>query len=286
MEELFNNILDKDEQVVKVFKPNKLKMFFSMFFRWMWIWVWFLFLLLLEIFGEHLDENGNVINETPWGAIIAFSVIIAVLIIINIVCFVLEYKKTYYAYTNKRVVIRRGIIGVDYKSLDMSMIGAVTVNVTLLDKIIHKNTGTIVFGSMASPINQNNFMFRFANIVNPYDVYKEIKNCIDEFKNANTKTNIIEKDVEPVKNASAPKKRKCCTKKSWRKNKTYKACFNTKETNNQKKCNIISWKETNNPKKCVSTQKSWWTKRIIKKQKEALTASFFMLKLNYIYFKK
>ncbi len=38
MEELFNNILDKDEQIVKVFKPNKLKMFFSMFFKWLCKW--------------------------------------------------------------------------------------------------------------------------------------------------------------------------------------------------------------------------------------------------------
>lgn len=255
MEELFNNILDKDEQVVKVFKPNKLKMFFSMFFRWFWIWVWFLFLLLLEIFGEHLDENGNVINETPWGAIIGFSVIIAVLIIINIVCFVLEYKKTYYAYTNKRVVIRRGIIGVDYKSLDMSMIGAVTVNVTLLDKIVHKNTGTIVFGSMASPINQNNFMFRFANIVNPYDVYKEIKNCIDEFKNANTKTNIIEKDVEPVKNASAPKKENVAPKKVEEKTKPTKRVSTQKKPTTKKSATSSVEKKPTTPKSALAPKK-------------------------------
>ena len=185
MEELFNNILDKDEQIVKVFKPNKLKMFFSMFFKWFWCWIWFLLVLLLEVFVPGTDDGDNAVN-TSWEAVAAFGVIIAVLIIINIICFVLEYKKTFYAYTNKRVVIRRGIIGVDYKSLDMSMIGAVTVNVTLLDKIVHKNTGTIVFGSMASPMQQNNFMFRFANITTPYEVYKEIKSVIDDFKNKST----------------------------------------------------------------------------------------------------
>ena len=91
---------------------------------------------------------------------------------------------TYYAYTNKRVIIRKGIFGVDYKSLDMSMIGAVDVSVTLLDKIVHKNTGTIAFGSMANPMgNQNGFMFKFAHVYNPYETYKEIKTVIDEFKN-------------------------------------------------------------------------------------------------------
>lgn len=224
MEELFNNILDKDEKILKVFKPSKLKMFFSMFFRWFWCWVWFLFLLLIEIFGTRVDDAGNVIDGTPWAAIIAFAVIIVVLITANIVCFVLEYKKTYYAYTNKRVVIRRGIIGVDYKSLDMSMIGAVTVNVTLLDKIVHKNTGTIVFGSMASPIAQNNFMFRFANIVNPYEVYKEIKNSIDDFKNKSTENKPVENDLN--NETLEPKTKKTAAKKSATKTTTTKKAKN------------------------------------------------------------
>ena len=34
MEELFEKILDKDEKVVKVFKPNKCKFFFSVFASW------------------------------------------------------------------------------------------------------------------------------------------------------------------------------------------------------------------------------------------------------------
>ena len=59
-----------------------------------------------------------------------------------------------------------------------------TVNVNILDKIINKNTGTISYGSMASPVGgQNGPMFRFANIINPYETYKEIKGVIDEYKN-------------------------------------------------------------------------------------------------------
>ena len=223
MGELFNNILDKDEQVLKIFKPNKLKMFFSMFFRGFFVWLWFLLLLFLEIFVPQVDEAGNTIEGTPWGGIIALSVLVVLLITISVVCFVLEYKKTFYAYTNKRVVIRRGIIGVDFKSLDMNMIGAVTVNVTLLDKIVRKNTGTIVFGSMASPISQNNFMFKFAHIVNPYETYKEIKNVIDDFKN---------KPIAEVKTEKAEEKpaKKATTKKATTKTETAKKQTTKKQT--------------------------------------------------------
>jgi hypothetical protein len=101
------------------------------------------------------------------------------------------YYKLFYAYTNKRVIIRTGIFGVDYKSLDMAMIGAVNVYVSLLDKILQKNTGTLTFGSMASPMmtasGQAGSMFRFANIEMPYDLYREIKNAIDEYKESKLK---------------------------------------------------------------------------------------------------
>ena len=30
--DIFKNILDKDETIIKIYKPNKLKMFFSTFF--------------------------------------------------------------------------------------------------------------------------------------------------------------------------------------------------------------------------------------------------------------
>ena len=119
-----------------------------------------------------------------WIFIIVIASILIVCIGLTFLFFKLSYKNTYYAYTNKRVIIRKGIIGVDYKSLDLDMIGVVTVNVGVLDKIMQKNTGTICYGSMASPVGgQNGPMFRFSHIVNPYEIYKEIKTVIDEYKN-------------------------------------------------------------------------------------------------------
>ena len=96
------------------------------------------------------------------------------------------YKNLYYAYSNKRIIIRSGIFGVDYRSLDMGMIGAVNVYVSLYDKIIHKNTGSISFGSTASPMvsAKGGSSYNFSHIVMPYETCKEIKYYIDEFKNS------------------------------------------------------------------------------------------------------
>lgn len=110
----------------------------------------------------------------------------AVLLVLYLPVFIftkIYYNKLYYAYSNKRIIIRTGIIGVDYKSLDLSMIGAVNVYVSLLDKLVGKNTGSITFGSMASPISAGNASsYKFANVNNPYELYKEIKNVIDDYK--------------------------------------------------------------------------------------------------------
>lgn len=182
MEKIFEPILDSDENIVKVFKPHKGKLFTSnllaSFFCWCWI-------LIPAIIGMLTDPETGEFTPTEWWIVVGVCLGIVILFTgITILFTALSYKNTYYAYTNKRVIIRKGIFGVDYKSLDMSMIGAVDVSVTLLDKIVHKNTGTIAFGSMANPMgNQNGFMFKFAHVYNPYETYKEIKTVIDEFKN-------------------------------------------------------------------------------------------------------
>ena len=180
MEKIFEPILDKDETVIKVFKPHKAKMFISISLTWFFCWFW---LLLVSVIGLLTDIEGNYSPADWWVFIIVILGILIICMSLNVLFFALSYKNTYYAYTNKRVIIRKGIIGVDYKSLDMDMIGAVTVNVGILDKLVHKNTGTISYGSTASPVGgQNGPMFKFSHITTPYETYKEIKSVIDEHK--------------------------------------------------------------------------------------------------------
>ncbi len=181
MNNIFEPILDKDEQVIKTFKPCKAKMFTSVTIASFFCWIW---LFIPEFILLAFNEEVTALKSNWWVAIIVVIATAIVVFGITLLLCYLDYKNTYYAYTNKRIIIRRGIFGVDYKSLDMSMIGAVTVNVSLLDKLLHKNTGTITYGSMASPMGgQSGPMFRFSNVKAPYETYKEIKGVIDEFKN-------------------------------------------------------------------------------------------------------
>lgn len=178
--DMFNNILDKDEEVVRVYKPVKAKLYASNFLGCTFVCLFFLLFAILGLCSPM--ENGEYINKLymliPVGAcLIAY--------LITYIILRLYYKNIFYAYTTKRVILRSGIFGVDYKSLDMGMIGATSVNVSLLDKIMHKNTGTLAFGSTSSPMvtgSSYSNSFKFAHISAPYDTYREIKSVIDDYK--------------------------------------------------------------------------------------------------------
>lgn len=178
MEKLFESILDKDEKVEKVFKPHKGKFFVSTFLSW---GIMFLMFALVAVFAVLFPDEGGVIDKIyvliPIGAFVLCMLVVWLFAGIY-------YKNLYYAYSNKRIIIRSGIFGVDFKSLDMSMIGAVNVYVSLIDKILRKNTGSISFGSTASPIGygQNASIYKFNHIKQPYDTCKEIKSFIDNYK--------------------------------------------------------------------------------------------------------
>ena len=185
MEKLFENILEDDEKIVKTFKPNKAKLYASTFFS---VILCCFFPLLVSILGILIpDEFGY--KPDALFVLIPISLFILVLIL-TWVFLSIYYKNVYYAYSNKRIIIRSGILGVDYKSLDLSMIGAVDVYVSVIDKILRKNTGSVTYGSMASPMNGNTgSLYRFSHIETPYETCKEIKTAINSFKESKKQNN-------------------------------------------------------------------------------------------------
>lgn len=179
---LFQPVLDDNEQVLKVLRPHKGRAWFSTIVG---IMVWSLVLLPVGIISLIFHKPADLESEDTLGIGIFVLVMWAFVTLISLICIALWCNKTVYAWTNKRILIRTGFIGVDYKSLDLNMVGALSVNVNVADKIVHKNTGTITFGSMASPMmTQNASKFCFAYVHEPYQIYKEIKAYIDQKKSS------------------------------------------------------------------------------------------------------
>ena len=180
MKELFEMILEKDEEIVKVFKPVKAKLLTVGF-----IWVLAVSVLTYAC-GIWMLFIPAVVPAEYWrvGVIVTAATVILPLLVAA--PFILAfYKNRYYAYTNKRIIVRTGVFGIDYKGLDLKAIDAVNVYVSFFDKLVKKNTGSLKFGSKASPmISYGNVSggYRFTHIEKPYEIYKEIKEYIDTAK--------------------------------------------------------------------------------------------------------
>lgn len=60
---LFDNVLEKNEQVLKVIKPNKFKLIFYWMINAFWINLWIAIIGILPIVSTDLENN----THTPWG---------------------------------------------------------------------------------------------------------------------------------------------------------------------------------------------------------------------------
>ena len=151
MNEMFDDILEKGEQIIKVFKPNKERYWkmFHLFWKIPLLWPYVLLmsiptLFILPVFILKISKK--------------------------------TYENTYYCYTNKRLIIRSGAYGISYSSLNFKDINSTNVIVGFLDS--KTNTGMLTFKSPSLHYSA----IVFDNIENPYAVMKEIKEYIDTVK--------------------------------------------------------------------------------------------------------
>jgi len=181
---MFDPVVEKNEKILKIYKPNGRK------FWWCWNLTLFfsIFWLLFVPFGFLFNADGWAGVSGNRGFWISLWITLGVLVIYTLIwtlCGKLWMKNRYYAYTDKRILIRGGIIGIDYKSLEFKSLTATVVKVSLLDKLVRKDTGTIRFGSPSSPVLSmwsgagHSNQYAFDHIQAPYATLKEIKELIN-----------------------------------------------------------------------------------------------------------
>ena len=191
--ELFTPILQEDEEIIKVIKPNKTRYIYLSGLAYTLFALIPILVMAVPLgmaigsLADHGTSAPLVIELAVFGGLILLG-LITTWVGLN-----MSYKKTFYAYTNKRILIRRGFIGVDYATLDFEMIGGLMVNVNFLDRLMKgsDNPGTITFGSSASPViytrNGRTAAYAFRNIDHPYEVYRDLKHMVDEYKASKAK---------------------------------------------------------------------------------------------------
>lgn len=186
---VFNEILGDDEKILFILKPNKTRFVWLRNFigRILGVLFGIAFVVLGAVASEFgIKESDLLMTQISF---ILFGIFFILLVLIEMICAYVMYKNTFYAVSDKRILVRTGIIGVDFRNLDISFVGSVNININLYDKFIKPNTGTISFGSFAAPIASPNAIsvaFNFQYVDNPYEVYKTVKKLVDEIKKTKT----------------------------------------------------------------------------------------------------
>jgi hypothetical protein len=93
--------------------------------------------------------------------------------VLNMLRLVLVHKNTAYAVTNRRVMFRGGLWGINFESIDFDQITDLQVTIGPLEKSI--GAGTISITSAGQSSNARSLAKAFIGVADPYDVFKEIK---------------------------------------------------------------------------------------------------------------
>ena len=180
---IFDPILGRDETVIETFKPNKIReVILNLLGLFLGVGI-FILLPLCIVFGLANGDGSE--GDNPWLLLTPCFIIFGVFFIAGAFAIVFGYKKKAFCVTNKRVIVRSGIIGTDFKTLEFDLVGGISVNVGIFDKMMKPNTGKISFASAASPVLNNGkgvSQYVFSAIENPYDAYKRIKEIYDNYK--------------------------------------------------------------------------------------------------------
>ena len=172
----FNKILISNEKVIWEEKPQILPFIFYEFST-------FIVGLVFSIFGilmiYALLKLGIERPDYVFILALLFLVVPSLYLVFYRVYLFFARKNTWYAFTNLRVIVQKGVIGTDFETFDYDQIQELEVSVTLIDKLFGKNSGSlsidigkVVPGSKGS-INTD--YINLIGITNPYSIYELLK---------------------------------------------------------------------------------------------------------------
>lgn len=99
--------------------------------------------------------------------------------VLNMVRLSLVVGNTYYAVTSKRLMMRTGFWGTDFRTIDFDQIANLEVSVNPVENAL--GVGSIRFYPRALSLNGSRMSYySFVGVVNPYDVFKLVKQQHDK----------------------------------------------------------------------------------------------------------
>jgi len=113
----------------------------------------------------------------------------------NMIRLMLVHKNTFYAITNKRLMMRSGFWGIDFNAVDYDKISDIQVTVNPLENMLGVGTIKISAGKISS--KGNPLTDDFIGVKNPYEVFKKIKTVMVDVKTDWNYPNKLRPDENP-----------------------------------------------------------------------------------------
>lgn len=131
------DILAPDESILQRLKPNKTVLLLESIFKGLpavLIWVAF------DVFFIVMMINNNVFNDFPYAIALvilffALHLLPLWLYIANIIKVMAGAKNIEYVFTDKRIIIRSGVIGIDFKNIYYSEVEGINCKVGVFDRM-------------------------------------------------------------------------------------------------------------------------------------------------------
>ena len=168
------DVLESDEEVLVSLTPDKRDYILEAIFKSLpivLIWLAFDVFFIIMMIKTNAFENTMVIWFTIF--FFAFHLLPVWLYFANIFKRVAGYKNIQYYFTDRRIIIRNGIIGIDYKIFYYQDINTVTVKVGLWDRMF--KVGDLYINS----VNQSAVL---EDIKKPYFYLSKIQQIIQDIK--------------------------------------------------------------------------------------------------------
>ena len=192
----FDSIKDKDERIIWTGRPIFVPYILS------GLWAYSLY-ILFSIIWFALGTQVKPENDSSGGLGIWLSLLPLALFLFKFFSRLFSFSNTCYAYSDKRVMMRTGFIGTDFKIIDYDKISDVEVTVNFIERAY--NVGTIKFFSGRTKTDDGNTTKLYDDweaIPNPYEVFKQVKQVMVDIKTDYNYPNALRPESNPGYNTT------------------------------------------------------------------------------------
>jgi hypothetical protein len=183
-------------QLLPFIFSNILLVFFGLFFLLISLGFFGIFQATTGLFQEVLpqvnvtgDDLGfsKVFSSINFGMNIFFALflVLPILFILNPLYMWALINKIHYVITDKRVIIKKGLIGTDFESIDYDKIQSMDIKVGVIDKIFGKNSGSIhIYSGRIESNGDRSYSapHSLVGVTDPYSVFEQLKKISHDIK--------------------------------------------------------------------------------------------------------